>query len=55
MIKIGGSAGKRDPLQYFWSDDPKEACELFERGVDCILRNDYLAVKTASEKYFKKR
>ena len=35
----------------FWSDDPKEAVEMIKSGIDCILTNDYLAVKTEVEKY----
>ena len=35
----------------FWSDDPKEAVELIKSGIDCILTNDYLAVKTEVEKF----
>lgn len=30
----------------FWSDDPKEAVGMIKNGIDCILTNDYLAVKT---------
>ena len=30
----------------FWSDDPKEAVELIKSGIDCILTNDFLAIKT---------
>ena len=33
----------------FWSDDPDEAAKFLEMGVDCILTNDYLAIKTALE------
>lgn len=33
----------------FWSDDPEEAAKFLEMGVDCILTNDYLAIKTALE------
>ena len=28
----------------FWSDDPKEAREFLEMGIDCILTNDYQRV-----------
>lgn len=31
----------------FWSDDPKEALEYRKMGIDCILTNDYLAIKNA--------
>lgn len=34
----------------FWSDDPVEAVEMLKSGIDCILTNDYLAVKTQVEK-----
>ena len=34
----------------FWSDDPVEAVEMLKSGIDCILTNDYLAVKVAVEK-----
>ena len=33
----------------FWSDDPEEAAKFLEMGADCILTNDYLAIKTALE------
>jgi glycerophosphoryl diester phosphodiesterase len=33
----------------FWSDDPEEAAKFLEMGVDCVLTNDYLAIKTALE------
>ena len=33
----------------FWSDDPDEAEKFLDMGVDCILTNDYLAIKTALE------
>ncbi len=33
----------------FWSDDPEEAIKFLEMGIDCILTNDYLAMKTALE------
>jgi glycerophosphoryl diester phosphodiesterase len=29
----------------FWSDDPIEARKFVQMGVDCILTNDYLAIK----------
>ena len=31
----------------FWSDDPEEAIEYRSMGIDCILTNDYLAIKNA--------
>ena len=31
----------------FWADDPKEAQRYLEMGVDCILTNNYLAIKNA--------
>lgn len=31
----------------FWADDPEEAKRYLEMGIDCILTNDYLAIKTA--------
>ncbi len=31
----------------FWADDPKDAERYLEMGVDCILTNDYLAIKNA--------
>lgn len=31
----------------FWSDEPEEAKKFLEMGIDCILTNDYLAIKTA--------
>jgi len=33
----------------FWSDDPKEAAELFDMGVDTILTNDYLTIARVKE------
>ena len=41
-------------VNFFWADDPDEAIELYEAGVDCVLTNDYLAVKTAFDNHFKK-
>ena len=38
----------------FWSDDPKEAIAYREMGIDCILTNDYLAIKNALDDYFSK-
>ena len=31
----------------FWADDPEEAIQYREMGIDCILTNDYLAIKNA--------
>ena len=31
----------------FWSDDPEEAKQFLDMGIDCILTNDYLAIKNA--------
>ena len=31
----------------FWSDDPDEAIRYRKMGIDCILTNDYLAIKNA--------
>jgi glycerophosphoryl diester phosphodiesterase/predicted amidohydrolase len=31
----------------FWADDPKEAITYRSMGIDCILTNDYLAIKNA--------
>lgn len=31
----------------FWADDPKEALEYFNMGIDTVLSNDYLAVSFA--------
>jgi glycerophosphoryl diester phosphodiesterase len=33
----------------FWSDDPKEAVDFRNMGIDCILTNDYLSIKNALE------
>ena len=33
----------------FWSDDPKEANEFLDMGIDCILTNDYLNIYNAVE------
>ena len=33
----------------FYADDPELAAKYLNMGVDCILNNDYLAVKTALE------
>lgn len=34
----------------FWSDDPQEAKEFIEMGIDCILTNDYNRVSQAVER-----
>lgn len=31
----------------FYADDPEEAKRYRDMGIDCILTNDYLQVKTA--------
>lgn len=31
----------------FWADDPQEAVNYRNMGIDCILTNDYLAIKNA--------
>ena len=31
----------------FYADDPEEAKEYIEMGIDTILTNDYLAIKNA--------
>ncbi|MBO5879872.1 MAG: hypothetical protein J6Q68_04915 [Clostridia bacterium] len=36
----------------FWADDTEEAIRYREMGIDCILTNDYLAVKNAIDAYF---
>lgn len=33
----------------FWSDEPKEAKEFLDMGIDCILTNDYLNIYNAVE------
>ena len=38
----------------FWSDDPEEAIRYRNMGIDCILTNDYLAIKTALDDHFSK-
>ena len=32
----------------FWADDPDEARRYLAMGIDTILTNDYLAIKTAT-------
>lgn len=44
MIEKAHANGIR--CNMFWSDDPKEAVKLIKSGIDCILTNDYLSVKT---------
>ena len=36
----------------FWADDPEEAIQYRDMGIDCILTNDYLTVKNAWERHF---
>ena len=36
----------------FWSDDPDEAIRYRNMGIDCILTNDYLAIKNALDEHF---
>ena len=31
----------------FWSDEPEESRKFIDMGIDCILTNDYLNIKTA--------
>ena len=38
----------------FWADDPEEAIQYREMGIDCILTNDYLAIKNALDGHFSK-
>ena len=38
----------------FWADDPEEAIRYREMGIDCILTNDYLAIKNALDDHFSK-
>ena len=38
----------------FWSDDPKEAAEFLDMGIDCILTNDYQRVCFGVKNYLKK-
>ncbi len=38
----------------FWADDPNEAIAYRNMGIDCILTNDYLAIKNALENHFSK-
>ena len=34
----------------FWADDPEEAKQYFDLGIDCILTNNYLPVSEALKK-----
>ena len=37
----------------FWADDPQEAYNYFEMGIDTVLTNDYLSVYNAvKDKFF---
>ena len=38
----------------FWADDPNEAITYRNMGIDCILTNDFLAIKNALENHFSK-
>ena len=38
----------------FWADDPKEAIDYRNMGIDCILTNDYLAVKNTLDDHISK-
>ena len=38
----------------FWADDPVEAIDYRNMGIDCILTNDYLTIKNALDDYFSK-
>lgn len=35
----------------FWSDDPAEARQFFEMGIDTVLTNDYLAIAKERDKF----
>ncbi len=39
----------------FWADDPEEAKAYLDMGIDCILTNNFLAVKTALKDRLPKR
>ena len=39
----------------FWSDDPAEAREYFDMGIDTVLTNDYLAIKNATADFLATR
>ena len=45
MIKKAHEHGIR--CNYFFSDTPKEAKELLDAGIDCLLTNDYLNIKNS--------
>ena len=34
-------------LNLFWSDDPEEAQMYLDKGIDCVLTNDFLKIKNA--------
>lgn len=38
----------------FWADDPDEAILYRNMGIDCILTNDYLAIKNTLDRHFPK-
>ena len=35
----------------YWSDDPVEARQFFEMGIDTVLTNDYLAIAKVRDKF----
>ena len=37
----------------FWSDEPEEAINFRNMGIDCILTNDYLHIRNALDEHFK--
>jgi glycerophosphoryl diester phosphodiesterase len=39
----------------FWADDPDEAHQYFEMGIDTVLTNDYLTVYNATKDDYLKR
>ena len=39
----------------FWSDDPAEAREMFEMGIDTILSNDYWNIARVKTEYLRDR
>ncbi len=47
LIEKARSLGIR--CNVFWSDDPKEAAEFFDLGVDTILTNDYLSISRVKD------
>ena len=34
-------------LNLFWSDDPEEAQKYLDKGIDCVLTNDFLKIQNA--------